>query len=264
MTAPPASAARNAWRWGDVDACEDGPHFRLTHATERAELLARDDGRLVRGRAYAQASPSARRALARAGAILRLRRRGRYLVHASGAVDPAGRAWLLAGDSGGGKSTLAYALARGGWGVLGDDAVLLEVPAAGDAGGVVALPWRDALRVSSRLAPDFPELSLLAPHAATGDPRLRVAVPAPIARRAPLRALVFVTRAEREAIVPLRGTAALAALVRQSPWVILDDADARTHLAALTRVVSAVPAFRLEHTPEALHSIARTLAEALP
>jgi hypothetical protein len=79
----------------------------LAHLIEPAELLLRN-GRLVRGPGYETASRTARRSLARVGAILRLRARGRYLVHAAAVVDPAGGAWLLAGDSGSGKSTLAW------------------------------------------------------------------------------------------------------------------------------------------------------------
>jgi predicted ATPase len=214
-------------------------------------------GRLVRGAGYGQAARNVRRDLARTGAIVRLRQRGRYLIHASGAVDPRGRAWLLSGDSGCGKSTLAYALARAGWTILGDDGVLIEISGA----SVSAHAWRDPLAVSDALASDFPELH--AHRARTSDPRRRVPIDVPHARTASVAALVFVERAARLAMTPLAPLAALAALVRQSPWVILDDPYARAHLDAL-RVAAALPSFSLAHTPAELHTLAHVLTEALP
>jgi hypothetical protein len=42
--------------------------------------------------------------------------------------------------------------------------------------------------------------------------------------------------------------AALAALVRQSPWVVLGDPAARAHLAALRHTAMTVPALDFAHT----------------
>jgi predicted ATPase len=183
--------------------------------------------------------------LARVGAIMRLRARGRYFVHAAGVVDPAGRAFVLAGDSGAGKSTLAFALARCGWGVLGDDGVVLEARAH----GVVAHPWRDPLRVSADV---FPELT----HAASvssgrgpvADARRRVHTWAKGAKAAPVAALVFLRRADHARLAPMEPLAALAALVRQSPWVVLGDPVARAHLDALRHAATSVPALDFAHT----------------
>src|SRR5919201_998210 len=96
----------------------------------------------------AAAATSTRRALVGVGAILRLRERNRFFIHASGVVDGRGRAWLFTGVSGSGKSTLAYALARHGWRVLGDDGVLVEPV----SGGVVAHGGRPPLLVGADLA----------------------------------------------------------------------------------------------------------------
>jgi predicted ATPase len=161
-------------------------------------------------------------------------------VHAAGAVDPRGRAWLLAGDSGAGKSTLACALAGAGWSVLGDDGVVVEVAEE----RVVAYAWRAPLRVSEAVAARFPSVGRTAARLADDGARARVAVSAPLARRAPVAALVFVVRGGRDAVTRLAPTSALAALVRQSPWALLADEDARAHLRALRRVVALVPAFR--------------------
>lgn len=268
MISPPEPRA--VWRWDGVIASAVGGALQLVHGAEGAELLVRGD-RLARGAGYATASPRARRTLARLGALVRLRQRGRYLVHASGAVDPRGRAWLLAGGSGSGKSTLAYALARAGWSILGDDGVLIEVTAdAHAAETVITHAWRDPLRVSAALAAEFPELAA-ASHAAVfapGDVRHRIDVPPAPQRvfphRAPAVAVVFVARATRDAVAPLSPRTALARLVGLSPWVLLDDAEAGPHLNALRCLATSVTALQLDHTPVQLRAIARTLEEALP
>jgi hypothetical protein len=213
----------------------------------------------VRGEGYAQAGAEARRDLARVGAIVRLRQRGRYLVHAAGAVDPQGRAWLLAGDSGCGKSTLGYALVRAGWTSLGDDGVVIEAT----SGGLHAHAWRDPLRVSTLLASEFPELRADVQRARRGDPRRRMALDVPAGpMRAPLEAVVFLSRSDRYTMTRLGAVAALGALVRQSPWVIIEDASSRGHLDLLRRVAS-LKVFHLEHTHEELHTIAGVLTRAV-
>jgi hypothetical protein len=246
-----------AWQWGDIDASEDRDGLRLAHRRADATLWVRG-GRLVRGAGYAEASPETRRDLARVGAIVRLRERGRYYIHAAGAVDPQGRAILLAGDSGSGKSTLAYALARAGWTILGDDGVLIEL--AGD--DVRAHPWHEPLLVSSGLVPAFPELSAHVGRARRADPRQRMTMHVAPARGACIAALVFVERSERHAIVRLSPLGTLGALVRQSPWVIIGDAHAPAHLVALRRA-AALPSFHLQHTPAELFTISRVLTEAI-
>ena len=247
------TTASLAWQWGDVDATDDGARTCLTHRYADAQLWVAG-GRLLRGPGYDAATATVRQELARVGAIVRLRQRGRYLVHAAGAVDPEGRAWLLAGDSGSGKSTLAYALARTGWTVLGDDGVLIE--RSGD--GLRAHPWRDPLRVSRTLAGSFPEVANPSLAAARNDSRERVSIAMRGSRSAPVAAIMLIERAAQFAIAPAGPVTALAALVRQSPWVILDDAWARPHLELLRHAASQ-PVFRLRHTAAELHAIGTVL-----
>jgi hypothetical protein len=245
------------WQWGAVDASEQGDRTCLAHRYADAQLWVQG-GRLVRGAGYDSASADVRRELARVGAIVRLRARGRYLVHAAGVVDPLGRAWLLAGDSGSGKSTLAYALARRGWTVLGDDGVLIER----DGAGVRAHPWREPLRVSEQLHGAFPELGAGVRTAMLDDPRRRVLMPMNTAHSAAVIAMVLVERAATFTMTSAGPVSALAALVRQSPWVILGDAYARQHLELL-RHAAAQPVFRLRHTPAELHSLPDVLLGVL-
>jgi hypothetical protein len=248
------------WRRGLVDAVTTESDTQLMHTGEGAELHLRG-GRLVRGRGYTTAPPDVRRELVRLGAMLRLRERGRFHVHAAGAVTRDGLAWLLTGESGNGKSTLAYALARAGWPILGDDGVLVERM----ADGIIARAWREPMQVSIELASEFPELDASAAAVDWSDPRHRVPVAAPagIARAARVGALALLRRSSRDALTPASPTEALAALIRQSPTVLLGDAHATRQLDALGALVTSVPVYHLEHTSRQLHLIERTLTEGV-
>ena len=261
--APPVHAPSRApeWQFNAVQGTTSGDGARLTHVLSGAELLVRG-GRLIRGVGYGEASAGSRRELARAGAILRLRQRHRYHIHAAGVVDPRGRAWLLVGPTGSGKSTLAYALARSGWAVLGDDGVIVEVQPR----GVVAMGWREPLRVSRTLSGVFPELATeqAAASAIPGDARQRAELPVPAAPSAPVAALVWIQQGPEDELAPLSPTQALVDLVRESAWVLIADGGAPAHLAALRHIVTEVPSFRLIHSPAQLRAIERTLLAAQP
>jgi len=162
------------WQIGPVDIVATDTHA-LLHDTPSGARLRVAGTRLFRDVHYGTAPRDARIRLARAGAVIALRARGLYQLHASAAVDPNGVAWMFAGPSGVGKSTLAYALARRGWQVLGDDGVVLEpVP-----GGALLHAWREPLQVSSWLATEFPELHHRMEFENTTDPRRRIPMHAP-------------------------------------------------------------------------------------
>jgi hypothetical protein len=248
------------WQFNAIQGSVEPDGARLTHISTGAELLVRG-GRLVRGSGYGEAPPGPRRELARAGAILRLRQRHRYHIHAAGAVDPLGRAWLLVGPTGSGKSTLAYALSRSGWGILGDDGVIVEVQ---PGGGVLAFGWREPLRVSTTLRSTFPELPAEADaRLLPDDARQRAEVPVPGARSAPVAALVWIRQGAVDQMTVLPPTATLVELVRGSAWVLIADGGARAHLDALRRIVTEVPSYQLIHTRAQLHQIERTLLDVL-
>ncbi|MGH7664505.1 MAG: hypothetical protein ACRENI_09465 [Gemmatimonadaceae bacterium] len=246
-----------AWHWGAVDARYHGPHeTRLTHRDAACDLWVRND-RLAAGRGYAAAPATARRELAHVGAILRLRGRGRYHLHASGAVAPEGRAWLLAGDSGAGKSTLAYSLARAGWRVLGDDTVILEMSGR----GLIAHPWHAPLQVSSILAVHFPEIASRQPDSARIDRRARVPMPVERACASPVMGITILERAASCRVELLSPVVALAMLIRQSPWVAIDDEASRAHLDVLRHIAAVLPVVRMSHTPAELSTFGRALTE---
>src|SRR5580704_13054625 len=193
------------WQFNAVVGLSTGDDAQLTHEAG-GELWVRTD-RLVRGAGYGAALRQSRRELARTGAILRLRRRGRYHVHASGVVSPTGRVVLFTGVSGSGKSTLAYALARRGWRLLGDDSVIIEIepqgtePRAADS-GVTAYAWRDTLLVSAALASAFPELGHDADaRAIPGDPRRRVPVDVAVGRSGPVAAVICLAQGPDDSLI---------------------------------------------------------------
>ena len=245
------------WVWADVEAKSVGTLTELRHLDGGARLTVWD-GRLIRGPGYARARRDIRQQLARVGAIVRLRERGKYFVHASGVVDPAGRAWILTGDTGAGKSTLAFALSRAGWRVLGDDGVIVQRSAS----SMVAHPWRDPLRVSLGLAPRYRMLDEIAEVPLPYDERRRVPVHAPTARSAPIAGVLLLEQSPEHRLARVSASTALPALVRQSPWVMLGDSAAAAHYDALQALVHTVPVFHLAHGASDLDTIATTIGRA--
>lgn len=85
-----------------------------------------------------------------------LKHRGLYGLHAGG-VCRDGRAILLPGTSGSGKSTLTLALARAGFGFLGDDTLFLEKRPE----GLKILAFPDEFDLTDQTVAFFPELAPL-------------------------------------------------------------------------------------------------------
>ena len=245
------------WMWADVTAFTSDGVTHLRHLVDGTTLLV-ERGRLVRGPGYADAPRQIRQALARVGAIVRLRENGKYYLHASGAVAPDGRAWLLTGDTGAGKSTLAYALSRAGWRILGDDGVIIEH----NDSGPVAHPWKDPLRVSLGLADRYPALASTREKPAENDERQRVPVRGELGKRAVIAGILLLEQSAKHRFHRVAGDVALSAVVRQSPWVMLGDAIAIDHYRALHRLIERVPVYHFTHSAAQLETIARTLAEA--
>lgn len=256
---PLENPAATPWRIGPIDIIATDAEALLHDTPSGARLRVRGT-RLSRDAHYITAPREARIRLARAGAMIALRTRGLYQLHASAAVDPRGMAWLFAGPSGVGKSTLAYALSRQGWSILGDDGVVLEPT----PGGATLHAWREPLQVSSTLAPEFPELRARQQFENLNDPRRRIPMPTPTARHAPLHAIVFPRRAAADRLFVMAQTMALAELIVQSTQVLLADRETPRHLARLRDVIASVPSFRLEHTEKQLHAIAATLEGGAP
>ncbi len=146
-----------------------------------------------------------------------LRGRGLSSLHAAALVD-GGRAVLLPGASGVGKSTLALALLRGGFALLADDAPF----ARRAADGVTLCAYAEPLNVTGATARFFADL---APRWRAGarDARGKVAFAAAdlagaVAQSAPAALLLFpiVGAAERSRVAPLAKSDALRRLLGAS------------------------------------------------
>lgn len=174
-------------------------------------------------------------------AALLLGRLGRTPVHAGAVVTPSGGALLLAGDARAGKSTTCVNLIAAGWDYLSDDQVVLyrageDSPAKN---AIWAEGWPRAFHldegwergVSTGNRRDFDPTGI-------GGGNWR--------RAAPLEGLLFpVVRAEQ----PTRLTAitpadALARLIRQTPWLLVDRETAPELLALLSETAR-LPAHEL-------------------
>lgn len=166
---------------------------------------------------------------------LLLNARGTCLVHAAAVRDPEGGGWLVTGPARSGKSTTAASLARAdGWALLSDDQAVI---ASGEAGPVVE-GWPRPVRLDPGWpgGPPTGEREKVPPETvglAPADPTVLSGVVIP---RVEPGATTTATR-----IGPAR---AMAALLRQSPWLLADGASARRQLELIEAVVAG-PAFAL-------------------
>ncbi len=194
-----------------------------------------------------------------------LRRRGRYLLHAfaaAPAVGPAaGRAALIIGDIGAGKTTTGLSLLHAGWRLLSNDSPIL---AAGDAVRVLAYPG--LLSAYPDTLARFPELASLAPAPGSRQKTLFAAeavYPDVWLENAPPGALLF-PRIERRAEHALERLAPPDALRQILPHAIeqWDRAAIPPHLALLNQLVQSTPAYRLRLAPHT-DSLPDLIASAL-
>jgi hypothetical protein len=175
-----------------------------------------------------------------------LKRRNRFSVHAAG-VASRGRGMLIPGSSGSGKSTLALALARAGFGFLGDDMLFL----ARDGGGLQALGFPEAFDLTDDTVRLFPELGdLLAVERLAGWPKRQLRAEerygAEIVWQCRPRVLIFprVAHAERSVLTPMDSGEALLELV---PNILLTEpASSQRHLEALSELASRSACYRLD------------------
>ncbi|MDT0631370.1 hypothetical protein RQM47_04850 [Rubrivirga sp. S365] len=129
-----------------------------------------------------------------------LHRRGRLVLHGS-AVDVGGRAVVLVGDKGAGKSTTAAALVARGHRLLTDDLVALDE----DAGGAAVLPGPTQMKLWSASAS---ALGVETEPFMDGIDKGVWHGAAPAERAAPLALVCSLGWGERVALTPLAGGAA--------------------------------------------------------
>jgi hypothetical protein len=175
-----------------------------------------------------------------------LKRRGRFSVHAAG-LALGDKGLLIPGSSGSGKSTLALALARAGFGYLGDD--MLFLVREGD--GLRALAFPEAFDLTDDTVRLFPDLvDLLQVEKQPGWPKRQLRAEerfgAEIVWQCRPVALVFprVAGCERSTLTPMdRGEALMEIL----PNILLTEpASSQQHLDALAKLVATCACYRLE------------------
>lgn len=130
---------RTSTRNPDHKNSPDSPLFEARRRSTRSVELSRVDaagtvrfpdqpGVAVAARFQVGESVHSTEAVIRAVASQSLPRHDVLLFHASAAVDPAGKAWLFAGESGAGKSTLGRLLDQcDGWSRLADELVAVSL-----------------------------------------------------------------------------------------------------------------------------------------
>jgi hypothetical protein len=166
---------------------------------------------------------------------------GKLGLHGA-AVALNGRAVVLLGRSGQGKSTLAAALCAAGGALLADDAAALD---PSPAGGWIVTPcevdhWLDG---GARAA-----LGLPASTGHTGQGKAPVPTIRPASGAVPVVAFVELAYGgDRPVLVRQNGIAAVGSLVPQVARFVLDDPERqRRELDRLHRIVESVPCLRLE------------------
>jgi len=186
---------------------------------------------------------------------------GQHAIHTA-ALDCAGKATLLAGDSGRGKTTACLALAASGWPLIADDAALVRLeggrpllwglrrPCKVHPNTMQLLPW--LARLPRRPCRRSEEVSVEMDSLPSADARAEF----------PPAAVVLLD--ERNGVghrvEPVCPADALAELTRQNVRVltIAGLQGAKGSFAAMGKLVSSVPCLRLSAGPDPT-----TLREAL-
>lgn len=188
--------------------------------------------------------------------VLALRWRGIFHLHAGALAAPGGRAILVSGHGGAGKSTLTLALLEAGCAYLGDDAVFLS----SRAGDPPVLAFPRPFHVAPRTAEAFPRIAaLLDEFLPSGekrrlDPRRawpgreRATMDRPSALLLP-----SITGSATTVVEPVGPAEALGELVESSTFVVVDGLPGgREHLAALARIADGARAWRVAMGRDAL------------
>ncbi len=189
--------------------------------------------------------------LAAIGLSPHLRRRGLFLIHALAAAVN-GRALLLVGGIGAGKTTTGMALLNDGWRLLSNDSPIIR------AGGQV-LRYPGLLAAYPETFARFPAARHLAEGESERDGRAKLTIPAEQIwpdvwlDAAPIGAICFPVIEDRanHALEPIPAPQALAQLLPHAveQW---DKATIPQHLAVLRGLVEAAPAYRLRLGPDVL------------
>lgn len=184
-----------------------------------------------------------------------LRRLGWYHVHGAALIDPAGRGWMLVGNSKTGKSTTTALLASCGWAVTTDDIAFLERDAASVAvrGFRSPIALRDGGRELLAAQGHLPEggtdmtrrMKTGYTPEALGGRWTETVVPS---------ILLFPTIGAHTSIGPMRPSEVLSELVVWSRWVLYETLHAQQHLDLLGQLAAQSQTFRATIGPDLMQN----------
>jgi hypothetical protein len=178
-----------------------------------------------------------------------LRRRGLFLIHAFAAAN-YGRAALLVGGIGAGKTTTGLSLLNAGWRLLSNDSPILNTQAE-------VLSYPGVLAAYPETFARFPATEHLAGLVSAQDGRQKITIPAEHIwphiwlDRAPIGAIFF-PHIEQRPDHTLERLNPAAALTRLLPHAVeqWDRAMIAPHLRLLRQLVEAAPAYLLRLGPD--------------
>ena len=163
-------------------------------------------------------------------------------IHAATAVDPAGRGWLIAGDSNSGKSTTAALLASRGWAIGTDDTAFL----VDSSSPVEVLGWHEPMA----LRDDGYRLLGLQGGRSLTRRRKTGFFPEELGGRWVNRVIpdivaIATIHDGATALESLRPTLAVADLLSWSLLFIVDPEGAQRHLELVTRLAAQARCYHL-------------------
>ena len=191
--------------------------------------------------------------------IFMWRRDGCYHMHAGTAVDSKGRGWLLAGNSGTGKSTTIALLASRGWQVGTDDIAFLTAsngraevlgfrsPIALRRGGYDLLACQGGVPLVRRGKTGFEADELGGSWLSRVEPDF----------------VLFTSLGERTRLSPIPARDSVKNLLQWSPWVMFETTAAQEHLDLLARLGRQARCYQAELAPD-LFAAPGALEDFLP
>lgn len=185
---------------------------------------------------------------------LLLHQRGRLCLHASSVVKD-GRAYLIAGSSGAGKSTTAAALVERGATLLADDVTAIDVTPNGT---VVAYPGLQTLRLNGASVAALPLHARRPAARSLHDDKHLIAAPGSVSDTAvPVASIAFLRVAgdAPPTATPVVGSARFAAIEKNifRPRMAKIVSDPRWRFAICTQLATRVPLYELVRPENAFH-----------
>jgi hypothetical protein len=234
---PALDDPRTAYRQGPVEIRAGAP-LEWAHVAWPGLALARIEADRPAGEVFLTRKALADRERLFRGFLLVVliflwKRDRRFHIHAGLARDPTGRGWLLAGNTGSGKSTTMALLAARGWGIGTDDIGFLT--RRGDRVEVCGLRDRIALRPGGASLLDQAGGLRLAGRGKTGF------WPEELGGRwvpsiEPDLVVFTAGVGPRTRLAPATPREILASLIHNSAWVMFETTGAAEHLDLLARL----------------------------